>query len=317
MKSKKNKKIYEQVMPFLPPLTYVDIGARAIKQNHFVKEFPGAEYIGFELDVDECKRLNSLNIERHQFYPQALGRNSEMRMLYVTRNPSCSSLYEPNSQEMHRFMECGPYFDVLEKKTVETVSLDDWQRDAGIPQPAFLELDTQGSELDILRGAEHLLAKSILGLQVEVEFFPLYKEQPLFSDVDQYLRPLGFFLFDLSRYRLRRAYLKTRGQLTWGHAFYLKNVHQMNDRLPESFIALAAISSYYGFEDYALEILKALIGKGPDFESYTHEQKIKSILDSYSDPFSQPIRRGIQRLRKRSSTWKVTSREDHGYFIKD
>ena len=91
----------------------------------------------------------------------------------------------------------------------------------------------------------------------------------------------------------------------------------MNDRQPESFLALAAIASYYGFEDYALEVLTSLIEKESDFESYTHKEKIQSILDSYSDPFSQPIRRGIHRLRKRASTWKVTSRKDHGYLIKD
>jgi hypothetical protein len=88
-------------------------------------------------------------------------------------------------------MECGPYFDVLEKKTVKTVSLDDWHRDNDLPGVEFLELDTQGSELDILQGSKHLLTSSVLGLQVEVELFPMYKDQPLFSDVDSYLQRRG------------------------------------------------------------------------------------------------------------------------------
>jgi FkbM family methyltransferase len=317
MKSKKIKRLYKQIMSFLPPLTYVDVGARAIKNNPFVQTFQSAQYVGFELDAEECKRLNSLVIPKHKFYAQALGRKNETRTIYVTRNPACSSLYEPNSQEMHRYMECGAYFDVLDEKAVKTVSLDDWCRDNDLPTIEFLELDTQGSELDILQGSEHLLATSILGLQVEVEFFPMYKDQPLFSDIDIYLRRWDFSLFDLSRYRLRRSYLKTRGQLIWGHAFYLKNVHQMNDRQLGSFLALAAIASYYGFEDYALEVLTALIEKEPEFELFKHRGKIQSILDYYSDSFSQPIRKGINRSRKRASTWKVTTRKDHGYFIKD
>ena len=317
MRSKKIRRLYQQIMPFLAPMSYVDIGARAVKQNPFVKAFPDSQYIGFELDVEECKRLNSLNIERHQFYPRAIGHKTETRTLYVTRNPASSSLYEPNAQEMHRFMECGPYFDVMEKLSVETVSLDDWHRDAGIPDPVFLELDTQGSELDILQGSEHLLTTCILGLQVEVEFFPLYKDQPLFSDVDNYLRPLGFCLFDLSRYRLRRAYIKTRGQLLWGHAIYLKDVHQMKKGRLAEFLNLSAIASYFGFEDYALEVLISLMENGAEFESDETKKKLRLIVDSFSDSFSQPSQRGIQRLRKKTHSWRVSPSKDRGFYIKD
>jgi FkbM family methyltransferase len=295
----------------------VDIGARAVKQNRFVKTFPGAQYIGFELDVEECKRLNSANIERHQFYPLAIGRKSETRTLYVTRNPASSSLYEPNSQEMHRFLECGPFFDVIKKQTVDTVSLDDWHRGASIPNPVFLELDTQGSELDILQGSEHLLTTSLLGLQVEVEFFPIYKDQPLFSDVDSHLRPMGFCLFDLSRYRLRRAYIKTRGQLLWGHALYLKDVHQIKKGQVAHFLTLSAIASFFGFEDYALEVLHSLVENAADFESDETKKKLRLMVDSFSDSFRQPSRRGIQRLRKKAHDWRVSQRKDRGYLIKD
>ena len=317
MRSKKNTLLYQEIMPFLPPLTYVDIGARAMKHNRFIETFPHAQYIGFEPDVEECKRLNSLGIERHQFFPQAMGCKCETRVLYVTRNPACSSLYEPNSEEMHRFMECGPYFDILEKKTVETVSLDEWCRDADLPGVDFLELDTQGSELDILRGSEHLLATSTVGLQVEVEFFRIYKNQPLFSDIDNYLQPRGFRLFDLSRYRLRRAYLKTRGQLLWGHAFYFKDVHHMNKGQLSQFLCLAAIASYYGFEDYALEVLETIIKNEFHIEPFQQSEKIRKILDSYSDRFSRPNRRGIQRFCRMPSGWKVTPKKDRVYFLKD
>jgi FkbM family methyltransferase len=318
MKSKNRKSLYKQILNLLPQITYVDVGARASKHNRFVKAFPKAQYIGFELDVEECKRLNSLNIERHQFYPQAIGRKSETRTLYVTRNPACSSLYEPNSQEMHRFMECGPFFDILEKKTVKTVSLDDWCRDNDLTESEFLELDTQGSELDILQGSEHLLATSILGLQVEVEFFPIYKNQPLFSDVDSYLQRLGFCLFDLSRYRLRRAYIKTRGQLLWGHALYLKDLNEMKERQLAQFLNLSAIASFYGFEDYALEVLEAIPKNKFDLEPSGTLEKIEKVLDSYAEQSSWPNRRGIiKRLRKAPSPWKVAPRKDRGYFIKD
>jgi FkbM family methyltransferase len=317
MKSKDTKPLYQQIMRLLPSLTYVDVGARAIKGNRLVGAFPQARYIGFELDAEECKRLNALNIDRHHFYPQAIGCRRETRTLYITRNPACSSLYEPNVQEMHRFMHCGPFFDVVEKKSIETISLVDWCRNAGIPGADFLELDTQGAELDILKGSEHLLATSILGLQVEVEFFPLYKNQPLFSDIDNYLQPLGFLLFDLSRYRLRRAYLKTRGQLLWGHAFYLKDVQRMDHGQLAQFLTLAAIASYNGFEDYALEVLETLVTRESHLESFDYIRKIQKVINSYSSRFYRRRPKSIQRLWKKTSAWKVSSRKDGGYFIKD
>jgi len=176
-----------------------------------------------------------LGFRRHRFYPQAIGRGHEMRTLYVTHNPACSSLYEPNVQDMHRFLECGSFFEVLERETVETVGLDAWCKDAGLPGADFLELDTQGSELDILLGCKDLLANSILGLKVEVEFYPLYIGQALFSDIDNYLRLLDYYLFDLSRYRLRRAYIKTRGSFSGGMLFTSRMF--TNERVPASTIS--------------------------------------------------------------------------------
>jgi hypothetical protein len=181
----------------------------------------------------------------------------------------------------------------------------------------FLELDTQGSELDILQGSEYLLTTSLLGLQVEVEFFPIYKDQPLFSDVDSHLRPMGFCLFDLSRYRLRRAYIKTRGQLLWGHALYLKDLHQIKKGQVAQFLTLSAIASFFGFEDYALEVLHSLMENAADFESDATKKKLRLMVDSFSDSFRQPSRRGIQRLRKKAHDWRVSQRKDRGYFIKD
>ena len=78
MKSKNIRALYKQIMRFLPQLTYVDVGARAEKGNRFVGTFPQAQYIGFELDAEECKRLNALNIDRHHFYSQAMGCDREL-----------------------------------------------------------------------------------------------------------------------------------------------------------------------------------------------------------------------------------------------
>ena len=69
-------------------------------------------------------------------------------------------------------------------------------------KPDFVKLDTQGTELYILEGMQHTLKRAIFGVEVEVEFIEMYKNQPLFNEVDIFMRKLGFHLFDLKKYFL-------------------------------------------------------------------------------------------------------------------
>lgn len=56
---------------------------------------------------------------------------------------------------------------------------------------SYWVLDTQGSELDILMGAEESI-KFCNVLEIEVSTFPIYKNSPLASDIDRFLANLGF-----------------------------------------------------------------------------------------------------------------------------
>ena len=58
----------------------------------------------------------------------------------------------------------------------------------------YIKVDTQGSELDILKGAGEYL-KTARCIDIEVEFNPIYEGQCLFWEVDAYLRSNGFMLW--------------------------------------------------------------------------------------------------------------------------
>ena len=249
---------------------YVACGARGDSKNLLVEARPGAHYVGFEPDSKECVRLTEVADTRYHYFPAAVGKCSETRTLYLTSNPSCSSLLVPNAAFFGQFKDCAPQIAITDTLEVQTVALDAYLPAVGIHQVDFLELDTQGTELEILQGAEKFLASSIVGIKVEVEFSPIYQNQPLFSDVDAYLRQFGFMLFDLSRNRYRRQNypydMETRGQLLWGDAFYLKDYHCLSERgMKAAATKLAHIATFYGFHDYALEIIDSLLqgGAGP------------------------------------------------------
>ncbi len=75
-----------------------------------------------------------------------------------------------------------------------SITLDEFIAERGIERVHAIKLDTQGSELQVLKGAEKAL-KGCIFLIVEVEFNALYECQPLFCDVDRFLRDRGFVLW--------------------------------------------------------------------------------------------------------------------------
>ena len=73
-----------------------------------------------------------------------------------------------------------------------------------IPEPrAYLKLDTQGWDLQVLAGAERSL-EHVLALQTEISLKPVYADAPDYSASIETVRRAGFeiaALFPVSRYR--------------------------------------------------------------------------------------------------------------------
>lgn len=76
--------------------------------------------------------------------------------------------------------------------------LDDVVRQRSIPidRHVLLKIDTQGYELEVLKGAEETVA-AVGAIQTEMSFQPLYGGQPLFDEVYAYLAERGFTVFDI------------------------------------------------------------------------------------------------------------------------
>jgi FkbM family methyltransferase len=95
----------------------------------------------------------------------------------------------------------------LELRRTETVPirrLDDILKNESAER-IFLKIDVQGTELDVLAGAEGMLAK-VKAIQMELALRPIYQGEPSYLDVLQRLNALDFvpvfFLSVLKRPRL-------------------------------------------------------------------------------------------------------------------
>lgn len=271
---------------------------------------PNLRIYGFDADPEACDAANAALeaqgitwFERH--YPLALGKQVGESTLYITNAVHCSSLYEPNLSYTSRFQGFNPGLSVAATVQVETTTLDAFAETEGLESVEVLKVDVQGADLDVLQGGQHLLAASTLAIIVEVEFSEIYRGQPLFADIDAYLRAQGFVLFDLltddawcrlPRYLSPFQSQRRAGQLLWADAVYLRDLlnedqRQQNAHLqtPAHLLKLAAIADALDFPDYALEVLTQLTLRYGETAQWNCRSEIFAILEQAKPVISADI----------------------------
>ncbi len=257
---------------------------------------------GFDADEDACDAAN-LELQtrgnnwKEMQIPLALSDQVEEKMLYVTKSLMCTSLYPPNEPYLARFNGLSELMDLDFTIEIETTMLDEFCQSENVEEIDFLQIDVQGADLLVLQGAKEILAHSVLAIQIEVEFSHLYCDQPLFADVDTYLRQQNFTLFDLaSSYRVRsRSPIASRvrpGQLLWADAFYFRDLLQKSENDPQKLLKLACIADILNFPDYALEIMEYLtLNHGSD----SRYNLANAIFDGLSQ-FPDLLEKGLDSL---------------------
>lgn len=133
--------------------------------------------------------------------PYAVGRETGVADFYVTRFGNMSSMLRPNPDALYCFQDREYKAEVVEVEQLPIRRIDD-----SVPGPLAdaLKVDAQGGEMEILLGAQGLLRSGLLLAEVEVSFIERYIGQPMFGDIDAFMRERGFDLLDL--YQLRRYY---------------------------------------------------------------------------------------------------------------
>jgi len=171
----------------------IDIGARLEGQPRWAVLIPhdAVDLTAFEPQEGERRRLESAGMPV-RCLPHVLGDGREATF-HVTRWPGNCSLLQPDAAVIDAFMGMNATnpagnFHVTETRRVSTVRLDDV---ADLPRPDFIKLDIQGAELAVLQHGRSTLSRALV-VECEVEFVPLYRDQPLSGDVQCFMRAEGF-----------------------------------------------------------------------------------------------------------------------------
>lgn len=248
-------------------LHYCDVGARWGIEKPWKSFRDIIDLISFEPDKEEYDSLMKKKDSKDMIYPYALSNEHKKVSLNLTKSRGCSSLYKPNYEFLKNYSDFER-FKIEDTVAVEATSLDALYSDKVFSNIDFIKIDAQGVELDILKGGERFLYENILGVEVEVEFQPMYENQPLFSDVDSFIRNrLGLQIQDL-----RKAYWKypeginigaAKGKLIFGDALYFRSPHEMvswcssfhKDEASIKLHIACLMGIVYGYLDYSLCLL--------------------------------------------------------------
>ncbi|QDO99099.1 FkbM family methyltransferase [Ferrovibrio terrae] len=240
----------------------VDIGANpldAVPQYNTLLRGGHADIIGFEPNTDALAKLNGMKGPNETYLPNAIG-DGKRHTLNLCASSGMTSLLTPNTEVLNLFHGFPNWGQVVSKIEVETTRLDDIPETEGID---FVKIDIQGAELMVFQNATKRLADALV-IQTEVEFLPLYVDQPLFGDVDVFLRSQGYafhrFFPTVSRtivpMLVQQDIYAGLSQTVWADAVYVRNFTRLSRLSPRQLLAMAAIlHDCYQSYDLVLHIL--------------------------------------------------------------
>lgn len=143
--------------------------------------------IGFEPQPLALAALNSRKSDLQTYLPYVIG-DGENAVLKVCSEAGMTSLLAPDPKMLEQFPGFSDWGRVIQEIPVSTRRLDDVGE---IDMIDYLKIDVQGAELSIFKHGKQRLSQTVV-IHTEVSFLPLYKDQPVFGDIDHELRNLGF-----------------------------------------------------------------------------------------------------------------------------
>ena len=173
----------------------LDVGAHGGFNSD--KFFPEKYNKYFESVLVDPLKDSLSNVKSKHIIKKGLWSSKGVRKIYIlNKRPESSSMFEPNKNSLtiYDFKEKDFHlFDVSKTEMVECDTLSSSLKELKINTLDYLKIDTQGAELEILKGLESYRP---LVIKCEVRIIPMYKKEPDWTEVTDLLYKLGYIVSD-------------------------------------------------------------------------------------------------------------------------
>ena len=198
---------HSNVIAYLRPRHLIDVGAN--KGQFALAAFalnPKIEIDCFEPFPASAARLErwaKAASPRIRVRRVALAAAEGTAEFHVTTREDSSSLFRPAKPQQE--------FGIRVKDTiiVQTDRLDSQLKAEEVLRPSLLKIDVQGGELEVLKGLGDL--QSVVDyVYLEVSFMELYENQPLFEELNEFMRLTGYRLRGIANASVDSAFGPTQ-----------------------------------------------------------------------------------------------------------
>jgi FkbM family methyltransferase len=186
--------------------------------------FPNCIIHCFEPDVDTFKILTENCKNLKNVYLNNCGIGSENNILEFYKNDDINSeinsfikinVNSKDSISLNNDNSTDYKTKINHISTAKIIKLSDYIKENNIKQINLLKLDTQGYEEECLKGIDDQFSK-INVILTEIMFYDLYEKSLSFYDLEKYLIPNNFRLYDISHISKNPM----NGRLDWVDAIY-------------------------------------------------------------------------------------------------
>ena len=164
------------------PALWNDIAARSL-------------YVGFDPDEREMRDSDFGRFARTVILNKAVTDNpaAEHVHFYLTRSPQCSSTLPPDTDSLSEYL-FSDSFIVDDETDAPAVTLEAVIEMLRLPGVDWIKLDTQGTDLRLLRSLPTAVRSQILAVDLEPGLIHAYEGEDLFVETHRALTFEGFWL---------------------------------------------------------------------------------------------------------------------------
>ena len=183
-KHKLNSNLINLIKKEVEIKTVYDIGAHRGDFSNFLSKtsLKGKDFYLFEANEKNEKYLNKFDFK--YFIDVLSDRKKEVKFYSKTHSGDSYFLEQTN------------FYDGFDAKTKITNTLDNIVEQNNLPFPNFIKIDTQGSEIDILKGAKRTISNCKL-IYLECPIIEYNFGSPNLDQCIKYLNSIDFIPYDI------------------------------------------------------------------------------------------------------------------------